>query len=286
MSTRKILNGKGKFALVTGAAGGIGQPLTRRLLDAGFHVLMLDINADGLDAARQKLGGATTGIVCDLTDSASVAAAAATVQAMTRRVDVIVNNAGLIKPGPFLSLQEQDIDLQVQINLLGPLRVLHHFLPAVPAGGSVVNIVSMAGILPLADSTVYTAGKFGLRGFSSSLSLEVRSRGIRVSSIFPSGVDTPMLRMEAQSGGSPLNFVSDPLSAEQVADLAIRAVREGRLEYYLPYGDGVLSRIFGCIPWILPRLLPIFLKKGIVGHKRYLAKIGAAPSDGGTKASQ
>lgn len=274
MSTRKTLDGKGKFALVTGAAGGIGQPLTRRLLDAGFHVLMLDINAVGLETARQKLGGSTTGIVCDLTDSASVAAAAARVREVTRQVDVIVNNAGFIKPGPFLSLREEDIDRQVQINLLGPLRILHHFLSAVPNGGSVVNIISMAGILPLEDSTVYTSGKFGLRGFSSSLSLELRSRGIRVSGIFPSGVDTPMLRMEAQSGGSPLNFVSDPLSAEQVADLAIRAVREGKLEYYLPYGDGVLSRVFGCIPWILPSLLPMFLKKGIAGHKRYLAKIG------------
>jgi short-subunit dehydrogenase len=274
MSTRKTLNGRGKFALVTGAAGGIGQPLTRRLLDAGFHVLMLDINATGLEAARDKLGGNTTGIVCDLTESASVAAAAARVREVTRQIDVIVNNAGFIKPGPFLSLNEQDIERQVQINLLGPLRVLHHFLPVVPNGGSVVNIISMAGILPLEDSTVYTSGKFGLRGFSSSLSLELRTRGIRVSGIFPSGVDTPMLRMEAQSGGSPLNFVSDPLSAEQVADLAIRAVKEGKLEYYLPYGDGVMSRLFGCVPWILPSLLPMFLKKGIAGHKRYLAKIG------------
>lgn len=274
MSTRKTLNGRGKFALVTGAAGGIGQPLTRRLLDAGFHVLMLDINAAGLEAAREKLGANTTGIVCDITESASVAAAAARVREVTRQIDVIVNNAGFIKPGPFLSLNEQDIERQVQINLLGPLRILHHFLPVVPNGGSVVNIISMAGILPLEDSTVYTSGKFGLRGFSSSLSLELRTRGIRVSGIFPSGVDTPMLRMEAQSGGSPLNFVSDPLSAEQVADLAIRAVKEGKLEYYLPYGDGVLSRVFGCIPWILPRMLPMFLKKGIAGHKRYLAKIG------------
>jgi NAD(P)-dependent dehydrogenase (short-subunit alcohol dehydrogenase family) len=274
MSTRKTLDGRGKFALVTGAAGGIGQPLTRRLLDAGFHVLMLDINAEGLEAARQKLGGTTTGLVCDLTNSASVAAAAASVREITGQIDVIVNNAGLIKPGPFLNLREEDIDRQVQINLLGPLRVLHRFLPVVPNGGSVVNIISMAGILPLADSSVYTAGKFGLRGFSSSLSLELRGRGIRVSGIFPSGVDTPMLRMEAQSGGSPLNFVSDPLSADQVADLAIRAVREGRLEYYLPYGDGVMSRVFGNIPWILPRLLPMFFKKGIAGHKRYLAKIG------------
>jgi 2-dehydro-3-deoxy-L-rhamnonate dehydrogenase (NAD+) len=274
MSTRKTLDGKGKFALVTGAAGGIGQPITRRLLDAGFHVLMLDINATGLEAARAKLGGTTTGIVCDLTDPASVAQAAARVGALTGRIDVIVNNAGLIKPGPFLSLKEEDIERQVQINLLGPLRVLHHFLPSVPNGGSVVNIVSMAGILPLADSSVYTAGKFGLRGFSNSLSLELRSRNIRVSGIYPSGVDTPMLRMEAQSGGSPLNFVSDPLSAEQVAETAVRAIGEGRLEYYLPYGDGILSRILGNIPWILPRLLPMFLKKGIEGHKRYLAKIG------------
>jgi NAD(P)-dependent dehydrogenase (short-subunit alcohol dehydrogenase family) len=275
MTASKTQIGAGKYALVTGAAGGIGQQLTRRLLDAGFHVLMLDINAAGLEAARQTLHGPTTGIVCDLTDARSVASAVQAVREITQRVDVIINNAGLIKPGPFTSLKQADIDLQVQINLLGPLRVLHNALPLVPDGGSIINIISMAGILPLADSTVYTAAKFGLRGFSNSLSLELRDRGIRVSGIYPSGVDTPMLRMEAQSGGSPLNFVSDPLSAEQVADLAMRALREGRLEYYLPYGDGVMSRIFGSIPWILPRILPMFIKKGIEGHKRYLVKIGA-----------
>ncbi|MFM2278135.1 MAG: hypothetical protein RLZZ444_366, partial [Pseudomonadota bacterium] len=174
----------------------------------------------------------------------------------------------------FIDLSETDIDKQIQINLLGPLRVLHHSARMIPAGGSIVNIVSMAGILPLGDSTVYTAGKFGLRGFGNSLSLELRERGVRISGIYPSGVDTPMLRMEARSGGSPLNFVSDPLSPEQVADTAIRAIAEGKLEYYLPYGDGVLSRIAGSLPWILPRLLPMFLKKGVEGHKRYLEKIG------------
>ncbi len=120
----------------------------------------------------------------------------------------MVNNAGFIKPGPFLSLRQEDIDRQVQINLLGPLRVLHHFLPTVPNGGSVVNIVSMAGILPLADNSIYTAGKFGMRAspIRSRLNCEAATLGW---AFIPQVWIRPCCAWKRKTAVQ-LNFVSDP----------------------------------------------------------------------------
>lgn len=265
---------RSKTALVTGAAGGIGQVLTQRLLAQSYRVLMLDINSSSLEACKARFGEAVTPVVCDLTDVVSVAAARGQIMNDVNSLDVIVNNAGFIMPGPFVKTEADAIEKQMQINLLGPLRVLNAFLPLMTANGSVVNVISMAGILPLKDSAVYAAGKFGLRGFTISLALELRERGIKVSGIYPSSVDTPMLQMEARNGGSPLNFLAEPLPPEAVADAIMRAIREGRLEYYVPYGDGLLSRIASAFPWSIAHLLPRFEKKGMLGKQRYLAKIG------------
>ncbi len=269
------LNGNGnRTALVTGAAGGIGQVLTERLLAKEYRVLMLDINADSLQACKFRFGEAVIPVVCDLTDRTSVAAARMEVGKTVQRLDVIVNNAGYIMPGPFIKAEADAIEKQMQINLLGPLRVLNAFLPLMGTNGHVVNVISMAGILPLKDSSVYAAGKFGLRGFTISLALELKERGIKVSGIYPSSVDTPMLQMEARNGGSPLNFLAEPLPPETVADAIMRAIEEGKLEYYVPYGDGLLSRIACAFPWSIAHLLPRFEKKGMAGKQRYLAKIG------------
>jgi 2-dehydro-3-deoxy-L-rhamnonate dehydrogenase (NAD+) len=264
-----------RIALVTGAAGGIGMALTKRLISADYHVLMLDISAAGLAGAKQRFGDSVTAVECDLADPGSIAAAAGLIRESFASIDVIVNNAGVITPGPFIDAEPQAIERQMQINVLGPLRILNMFLPMVRRPGSVVNVISMAGILPLKDSAVYTAGKFGLRGFTLALALELKERGIRVSGVYPSSVDTPMLEKEAQNGGSPLNFIAEPLSPERVVDQIMRALREGGMEYYVPFSDSLLSRLAMMVPWSLPRLLPHFEKKGAAGQQRYLARIAA-----------
>jgi len=261
-----------KSALVTGAAGGIGQMLTTNLIELGHHVFMLDISEAGLQRCKEKFGAGVTTIICDVTSNQSVTNAFATISKAISKLDVLINNAGYIVPGPFQQVPLEAIEKQIDINLMGPLRILNVFLPLMSAPANIVNIVSMAGILPLKDNAPYTAGKFGLRGATATLSQELNPRGIKVSGIYPSSVDTPMLLKETRSGGSPLNFIAEPLKPKQVADLAMRAIREGKLEYYLPYSDGVLSRICNVMPWIIPLLMPHFEKKGIAGKERYLER--------------
>ncbi|MEH3117506.1 MAG: SDR family NAD(P)-dependent oxidoreductase [Methylorubrum populi] len=266
-----------RIAIVTGAAGGIGRVLTRRLIEGHFHVVMLDIDDAGLADCQRAFGDEVTTLRCDVTDPASVAEAAAATQARFPCVHAIVNNAGCIVPGPFRRASSGAIERQMEINLLGPIRVLAAFLPQVSTGGSIVNVVSMAGILPLKNSAIYSAGKFGLRGLTLALALEMRERGIAVSGVYPSSVDTKMLLAEARAGGSPLNFLAEPLAPETVVKGIMRAIREGGLEYYAPYGDGFLSRLCAFFPWILPRLLPAFERQGAARMRRYLAKHQSSP---------
>lgn len=95
--------------------------------------------------------------------------------------------------------------------------------------------------------------------------------------VFPSGVDTPMLRLEAlHPGGSPLNFVGEVLTADQVGDACLRALDTGALETYLPYSDSLLSRLMGSFPWLVRRVEPFFVRIGERGRERFIASRGLA----------
>ncbi|MCA0331834.1 MAG: short-chain dehydrogenase, partial [Actinobacteria bacterium] len=92
--------------------------------------------------------------------------------------------------------------------------------------------------------------------------------------IFPSGVDTPMLRYEATHGGSPLNFVGKVKTVQDIGDAVDRALRTGKLETYVPYGDSLTTRIVGAIPWSVEKVVPLFTKSGEKGRAAFIAERG------------
>jgi hypothetical protein len=92
--------------------------------------------------------------------------------------------------------------------------------------------------------------------------------------IFPSGVDTPMLRYEATHNGSSLNFVGKVFTAAEVADACMSALDSGKLETYVPYGDSLTSRFFGAFPWLIDKVLPMFEASGEKGRAKFRAERG------------
>lgn len=109
----------------------------------------------------------------------------------------------------------------------------------------------------------------------ASIPQELAPKGVRVMGVFPSGVDTPMLRKEAVHGsGSPLHFVSTVLTAGQIGDACMQALDSGKLETYVPYTDSVTTRAYGAFPWLIRRVEPAFATIGERGRKGYLARIG------------
>jgi short-subunit dehydrogenase len=137
----------------------------------------------------------------------------------------------------------------------------------------VINTVSLAGMFPEAETPIYCASKFALRGAMLSIAMDFKAEGIKVGSVLPSATDTPMLRREAIEGGNLLQFQNPPQSAEQVVDTMISLLDRPRLEAYPRPAEARLVRATMAFPNLLFALLPFFEGKGEDGHQAYLADL-------------
>lgn len=260
----KVNKLKDKVAIVTGAAGGIGSEIASLFDKDGALLVLADINSDGLARLASKLSRKPLLVQCDITDKERVKNLMESAVTKFGRVDILVNNAGIITPGLFEDSRYEDIERQVDINLMGAIYCTREVIPLMKTsgGGNIVTISSLAGIAPETYSAIYTATKYALRGFGLTLRVELKKHNIYVSTIFPDSVDTPMLKYEASHGGSPLTFLNPPVSPAVVAKAVRRAVVKRKIELYVPYSQGLASKIIICLPWIIPFLWPILEKKG------------------------
>ena len=272
------------LALITGGAGAIAGALGERLLARGHDLLLVDRDAPGLDHAARRAPGRIATMVADLTVPDDLERVAAVV-AETPDLALLVNNAGVVRPGDFADIAYADAALQLAVNLIAPARLTHAAAARFRAErqGAILSVISAAGLVSLPGSAAYSASKFGLRGLLIALAQELEPHGVRVRSVLPGAVDTPMLRYEATHGGSVLNFVNkDVLGVDQVAEAAMRALDGRRIEISVPAGDALLTRIVCAFPALMPRVLPWFEKKGRAGLQRYCASRGLTlPRDQG-----
>ncbi|MBI4425288.1 MAG: SDR family NAD(P)-dependent oxidoreductase [Elusimicrobia bacterium] len=179
MARRDLRN---KTVLVTGAASGIGRRLAQDLYwNEKSRLVLVDVDAKALERLRDELEPAGEGdrveaYPCDIASDASVAALAKEVG--PRRVDVLVNNAGIALLGSFENTRFDDFARVVQVNLLGTARVTKAFLPCLLKGGDafIVNVASMAGLVGAPGMSAYAASKFGIVGFSDALHAELEGR--------------------------------------------------------------------------------------------------------------
>jgi short-subunit dehydrogenase len=266
----------GKVAVVTGAAGAIAGAILARLDARGFRTILLDLPGERLEAAARRLVHADRTVAVDLSTPDGIAAACRTVAADHGDVDLLVNCAGVIQVGDIADLDQAALDRHINVNLLAPMHLIRTVAgPMVRRGaGDILTLVSMGGIIAMPGSASYAASKAGLRAFQTSVRAELAPHGVRVMGIFPSGVDTPMLRYEATHGGTALNFLSPPQTPDGVADAAMLALRTGRLETYVPYSDSLTARFFAALPWSIEPVLPLFLAPGEKGRRAFLAARG------------
>lgn len=189
---------KGKTALVTGAAGGIGQALCARLVEEGVHVVATDLDGDGLAALSEGLSGtgAITAKQLDITDADAVATCAAEVEADTDGVDILINNAGWDIAKPFVETEPDLWEKIVRINLMGPLNLHKAVLPGMMErrSGKIVNVASDAGRVGSSGESVYAACKGGIISFTKTIAREQARNGIVANAVCPGPTDTPLLR--------------------------------------------------------------------------------------------
>jgi short-subunit dehydrogenase len=266
-----------KTALITGGGGAIALALAEKLEARGFDLILTDRDPARMAEAASRLTRVTEQITADLSEAAGVAALCRVIHDHRPAIDLLVNNAGLIVPGPITDISEQDMERHIQVNLIAPMRLTRAAAQVMsPRGsGQILSIISAAALIALPGSAAYSASKFGLRGFLASVRLELAPRGVQVNAVLPGAVDTPMLRYEATHGGSVLNFLNKSvLSVDQVVEAALRALDGDKAEIYVPYSDGIIGRLAGSLPWMLPKLLPMLEAEGRKGHARFLAERG------------
>lgn len=272
-------------ALITGGGGAIAEELAVRLDARGYRLVLADIHRGRMEAVASRLKGKADLIDADLSTLPGILALCDIIRRDHADLDLLVNNAGFIEPGDITDLEAAVVERHITINLTAPMLLSRAVAGAMKSRrrGDILSIISMGGILALRGSASYAASKFGLRGFHTSIKAELSPHGVRVMGVFPSGVDTPMLRKEAlHPSGSPLNFVGRVLSAAEVADGCLSALDSGRLETYVPYGDSITTRLIGFFPWLLQRIEPVFARAGERGRARYIASRGLKTEGGGS----
>lgn len=258
-----------KIAVITGATGGLGKELVKRLLKEQYRIIMVARSLKQLEQIALHYGKEVTACICDLSHANEITYLCNDIRSRFGQIDVLIHSAGAISPGPLATQSDQMILDQMNANLTGAILITKGLLSLMKRNSSIIFINSLGGLLPLKDSALYSASKFGLRGFALALSMELRSKRIYVSSIFPGAVNTPMLHKEMKSGGSVLNFCSPPLSTETVCLTVLKAIRQKKLEYYIPKWSGIQIKLLMIKPGLLKLLMPILEKQGKKGQKAW-----------------
>ncbi|HEY7049717.1 MAG TPA: glucose 1-dehydrogenase [Jatrophihabitantaceae bacterium] len=198
----------GKTVIVTGAARGQGASHAERLAAEGARVLAGDILDDEGKAAAQRLreaGRDVDYVHLDVTSSDDWARAVDQVWAATGRLDVLVNNAGIIHVSPLLEERLDDWQATLAVNTTGPLLGIQACVPRMRAsgGGSIINVASIFGVVGAAGYVAYCASKGALVALTKTAALELAADGIRVNAICPGGVSTQMNEHETEGGVIP-----------------------------------------------------------------------------------
>ncbi len=188
----------GRVSIVTGAGRGIGKAVSLLLGRSGSRVVLASRSEPQLRAVDEEIrkqNGETLVIPTDLTRDGDMRRLVGETLKEWGTIDYLINNAGWGKKAPVLHARVEDWDRTFQVNLRAPMVLSQLVLPTLIAkkGGAIINIASISGKMGSANSSAYSASKFGLIGFSESLFEEVREYGIKVTAILPGFVDTPLI---------------------------------------------------------------------------------------------
>jgi 2-dehydro-3-deoxy-L-rhamnonate dehydrogenase (NAD+) len=198
-----IVDLKGRIAIVTGGARGIGYAAAQRLLASGASVVLWDIDAAALKeaVASLKQGERVHAAVVDVTDEASIANAVDALIGQTGKIDILINNAGIAGGnGPLWQLEPEVWRRVVEVNLIGPYLVCRAVVPHMVAAGygRIVNIASIAGKEGNPNASHYSASKAGLIALTKSLGKELATTGVLVNCVAPAAANTGMFLQMSQ----------------------------------------------------------------------------------------
>ena len=215
-----------KVAVITGGNSGIGYATAKKMKEDGAKVIITGRSEERVATAASELG--VTGIVADVLDLNAMDSLVAKVKATVGNVDILFANAGTFLPTPVGQLSEEVFDTQMGINFKGAVFTTEKFEPILNDGASIINLSSVLSYSGMANGSIYSASKAALNAYTRSAATELASRGIRVNSVLPGPIDTPIygktgMDEEQLNGFAQAILKSVPLKrfghAEEVAKL-------------------------------------------------------------------
>jgi NAD(P)-dependent dehydrogenase (short-subunit alcohol dehydrogenase family) len=239
----------GKVAVITGGASGIGRGTALAMARHGTDLVIADINDRRLEETRvavAALGRHALVVHCDVSNDADVERLGATALREMGRVDIVMNNAGVVLRGALEQISVADWEWSFGVNLLGMVRGIRAFLPHMLERGSghIINTASVAGLIALTgEGAPYVASKFAVVGLSEALALYARPKGVGVSLLCPGSVDTNLHETERVIGITPESALAEAASSavfhnvlmtpDQIGEIVVDAVQQQRF-FILP----------------------------------------------------
>lgn len=265
---------EGKSVVITGASSGIGEACARKFVAEGARVVLAARSKEPLDRLSRELGDdVTQAVPTDISDVGQCKHLLHEAQARFGSVDVLVNNAGKNTRGHYENTPLDEILGMLEVNLRAPMVLTRLALPIMRSqgAGSIVNVASLAGRLPLAEEATYSATKFALRIFSFALAEELRDTPVRVSVVSPGPVDTGFITDPEVIYDVPALIFSQPMStADEIADLILQSAADGARERTKPMLGARLATLSYLVPSLRRVLLPVFERKGEREKKKYI----------------
>jgi 3-oxoacyl-[acyl-carrier protein] reductase len=278
---------RGRRAVVTGAASGIGRSIALALAAEGAALFLIDRDARGLNGVKDEVGAHGVDVfstVCNLAIPEEVSAAIAQVRAAWNGdVHILANCAGTVTYGPLHLTSEEAWRHVMAVNLLAPIQIVHQLLPILASAeeAHILNICSMAGLVPLRRLTVYQASKYGLVGFTLALRADCYRANLGITALCPGFVRTPLVAdlkdLEAHRQPRPLpDFITT--TPEAVARSAIDAIRRDRgLVVVTPF-----ARLLWWMMRLCPPLYGWLAREGWRRRGKIEVRALSHPEDGGT----
>jgi len=235
----------GQVAVVTGASSGIGAVVCRALASRDARVAMLARTPETLDRARMELGDLAKRcrtFPCDVGNREAVQRTMKRVSRVLGVPSILVNNAGIAAYSAFAAMDPAEMERMVRTNLLGALYCARAVVSGMRAArrGAIVNVGSIAGLIPVPHMSVYSATKWGVTGLSESLNAELSREGIHVGVVCPFIVDTPLVARQEARGGRAIPHALT-LKPETVARAVIEVIEKERDLIVLPRSLGAVA---------------------------------------------
>ena len=258
---------KNKVIIVTGGSGGIGNAIVNKLSSHDANIISVYHTTTPKHSSHRNV----ISYKANLTVSNEWDSLLSFTQNKFGKFDVLINCAGVLEPGDFISLDENQIEKMIVTNFSSVVTGTQKALKLMKDYGSghIINIGSLGGIVPMPYSAVYSATKFAIRGFTFSLLQELKDSGIKLSLITPGAVDTKMLYNESRDQNTAISFVSESINPAEVADTVLRVISKPKFEIILPREQALSSKMITYSPFLFSKFYKLIHKVGLINKRAY-----------------